>query len=159
LNESSVAKEQRHVQQDSADVADSRQSSSFLGTVKVAWSLFLFAVTFSAVAGAVGDFFSPKAPVNSILCLGSATISFLLFWLSLKFRRQGLGLAFFCLLVAAAGFGTWWTLAEFKGDPERGFLAEHLKVISKLQVSILHLPDPGGDGGGGDGGGGGGGPP
>jgi hypothetical protein len=76
-------------------------------------------------------------PWNLILCAGSACITLLLLCLFLTFRGHGLGVASYCLLTVAAGFGGWWALAEYKGSHSRGFLAAHVKPVADLQVSLL----------------------
>ncbi len=123
-----------------------KQPSSFAGRkflVSLA-QLTLFAVALSGLGGAIADFCTPFFPWTRTLCVGSACITLLLL-MYVAFRGQGLGLASYCLLLVATGFGVWWFLAESKSSKTRGFLAAHVRPIADLQVSWLsdkvHLDD------------------
>lgn len=103
--------------------------------LKAACQLFLFAAALSGIGGALADFFTPFFPFNLTFCVGSAGVTIVLLLLFVVFRGHGLGLASFCLLCAAVGFGLWWGLAEYKGSHKRGFLAAHSRPVADLQTS------------------------
>jgi hypothetical protein len=111
--------------------------------------LTLFALAVAALGGAVADFFRPFLPWNFILFVGVGGATCLLLLLYVLFRSgqmgRGLGLACYCLFVLTSGFGGWWLLAEYKGDPKRGFLAARIEPLEDLQEKYLSnsiKPDP-----------------
>jgi formylglycine-generating enzyme required for sulfatase activity len=102
-----------------------------------AWQLIVFAVTTAILGGAAADFFAPALPLNGFLCLGTLATALLLLAVFSISRSTGLGLASLCLFILATGFGSWWFLAEYKGNGGRGFLASQLRPFASLQAMLF----------------------
>jgi hypothetical protein len=100
-------------------------------------SLLMLAVIFSGLIGGLGDFFRPVYWVNPLLCIATVGIGLVLLSVSLAFGGNGLGLGSACLFCSSAVFGTWWALAEYKGNHDRGFLAGNLTAIADFQRAKL----------------------
>lgn len=95
-----------------------------------------------AIGGLVGDFLKPLAEVNLIVFLVASALSLMLLYLCLKRRTifgYGFGVACLFCLIVAAGFGTWWKVADSKGGQKQGILASKFDVVSRVQGAVLDV--------------------
>ena len=99
------------------------------------------ATAVSAILGLIGDFLRPLAAFNLMAFV--ATSGVIVSLLVLRARRGavlGHSFALVCAVCVplATGFGLWWGLAHFEGSREKGYLAEHIRVVDRLQSAIIH---------------------
>ena len=96
----------------------------------------------SALLPVIGDFFRPIASFNFLIFLTCSLVALSLLILFVK-RPKTLNypLGGACLFsgVMALGFGGWWALALLTGGQDRGFLAENVAFIDRLQAATVSV--------------------
>jgi hypothetical protein len=105
------------------------------------------AAAVGTVAGFIGDFLEPLAPINGFLFLATmaACVILCLLWIKLPrderfrfdhwFPQQSLIFSSF-LLVA---FGGWFLLQQLHADHERGVLGGNVPIVAQAQDAFLQL--------------------
>jgi hypothetical protein len=94
----------------------------------------------AGLLGLVGDFMQPLAPVNFIAFAATSVLALVLAVLWVKKREalgRSVGLTSAVLGCLAAGFGGWWALAYFHGGRDKGYLAAHFRLVSRVQSAVL----------------------
>lgn len=117
---------------------------SVLGQI---WSGGKMAAAIGSLAGFIGDFLEPLAPINWFLFLGAVATSIVLglSWLAMDRRKWGdldrwfpqqLFIFTSFLLVA---FGGWFLLQRLHPEQDRGVLGGHFSLVAEAQDSLLQL--------------------
>lgn len=119
---------------------------SVLGQI---WSGGKMAAAIGSLAGFIGDFLEPLAPINGVLFLGALATSIVLglSWLAMDHGKRGdldrwfpqqLFIFTSFLLVA---FGGWFLLQRLHPEQDRGVLGGHFSVVAEAQDAILRLKE------------------
>ena len=121
-----------------------RSAANLIGHI---WGGGKLAAAIGSVAGFIGDFLEPLAPINGYLCVGSFAASVILgcSWLALDrekrndldrwFPQQSFIFSSF-LLVAFAG---WFFLQRLNADQDRGLLGGNLAIVAHAQDALLDI--------------------